>query len=133
MKNLTLLSLLAVCLMAAPSANAQPVVFGVGLGVGRFLADRAVPLHVFRIPQSGRGLRSAGLFGRTETAGKMPFGFAQDRPALQELACRISRGAWQRSRQETVPGTTHPPGSTHRRPGGPMFRAPTRTRGSFAC
>ena len=34
MKNLTLLSLLSLCLIGAPSANAQPVVFGVGVGVG---------------------------------------------------------------------------------------------------
>ena len=34
MKNLMLISLLGVGLMAAPSAQAQPVVFGVGIGVG---------------------------------------------------------------------------------------------------
>jgi hypothetical protein len=34
MKKLMLLSLLGVGLMAAPSAQAQPVVFGVGVGVG---------------------------------------------------------------------------------------------------
>jgi hypothetical protein len=34
MKNLMLLSLLGVCLVAVPSAQAQPVVFGVGVGVG---------------------------------------------------------------------------------------------------
>ena len=34
MKKLMLLSLLGVGLMAAPSAHAQPVVFGVGVGVG---------------------------------------------------------------------------------------------------
>jgi hypothetical protein len=34
MKNLMLLSLLGACLMAAPSAHAQPVRFGVGIGVG---------------------------------------------------------------------------------------------------
>jgi hypothetical protein len=34
MKHLMLLSLLGVCSVAAPSAQAQPVVFGVGVGVG---------------------------------------------------------------------------------------------------
>jgi hypothetical protein len=34
MKNLMLLSLLGACLVAAPSAHAQPVRFGVGVGIG---------------------------------------------------------------------------------------------------
>jgi len=34
MKNLTLLSFLGVCLFAAPSAQAQPVAVGFGIGVG---------------------------------------------------------------------------------------------------
>jgi hypothetical protein len=34
MKNLMLLSVLGIGLMAAPAAHAQPVVFGVGIGVG---------------------------------------------------------------------------------------------------
>ena len=34
MKNLMMLSFLGVCLLAAPSAQAQPVVFGFGIGVG---------------------------------------------------------------------------------------------------
>jgi len=57
---------------------------------------------------------------------------AGQRPALRTAEWTRCRNGWATSRQVTAPGKPDPLGSTRRRPGGPVCRAPTKSA-NYGC
>ena len=64
------------------------------------------------------------IMSRDDTTSPVPRRVHQRR---QAAALHRMRGGWAAQRQGCLPGTTDPPGSTNRRPGGPICCAPTKT------